>query len=160
MIPPSSIDIPLSEIFDRFRGAPIVLREENDDVSGKRVLSASEDENDVLARIRATAESIGLQTRVWTPTTVGSKNFFKNRINITVEKKSGTDDVWHIGKISDDSGKAVASIDKSVMTPAVEAALEEARKPEPPPAVPQETQSDITLITLPAVFRRNRSASL
>ncbi|HRI76431.1 MAG TPA: hypothetical protein PLX33_05515 [Alphaproteobacteria bacterium] len=160
MIPPSSIDIPLSEIFDRFRGAPIVLREENDDVSGKRVLSASEDENDVLARIRATAESIGLQTRVWTPTTVGSKNFFKNRINITVEKKSGTDDVWHIGKISDDSGKAVASIDKSVLTPAVVAALEEARKPEPTPALPQETQSDITLITLPAVFRRNRSASL
>lgn len=156
MIPPSGFDISLSEIFDRYNGTRIVLQQVSD-ATGKRELQASEEQNPVLADIRAVAESIGLQVRVWTPTTIGNKNFFKNRINVTLEKTDGPDNkpVWHIGKIRDDSGSAVAVIEKSAVTRDVLIALEEARKPPlPPPPPPTETAHDIQLFSLPSVIRR------
>lgn len=156
MIPPSNFDISLSEIFDRYNGTPVVLRQ-GMDAAGKRELQASEEQNPVLADIRTVAESIGLQVRVWTPTTIGNKNFFKNRINVTLEKTDGPDNkpVWHIGKIRDDGGNAVAVIEKSAVTRDILIALEEARKPPPPPAPPSvETAQDVQLLSLPSVIRR------
>lgn len=156
MIPPSTFDISLSEIFDRYRGTPVVLQQ-GTDAAGQRELQAREEQNPVLTDIRTVAESIGLQVRVWTPTTIGNKSFFKNRINVTLEKTDGPDNkpAWHIGKIGDDSGRAVAVIEKSAATRDLLIALEEARKPPPPPPPPSvETAQDVQLLSLPAIIRR------
>lgn len=156
MIPPTTFDISLSEIFDRYRGTRIILQQ-GTDADGKRALLASEEQNPVLADIRHVAESIGLQVRIWTPTTIGNKSFFKNRINVTLEKTDGPDQrpVWHIGKIGDDSGRTVATLDKSAITPDILNALDDARKPAKPPAAPDvETAQDVLLLSLPAIIRR------
>ncbi len=160
MIPASSFDISLCEIFDRYNGTPVVLQQ-GLDAAGKRALLANEEQNPVLADIRAVAESIGLQVRVWTPTTIGNKNFFKNRINVMLEKTDGPDNrpVWHIGKIRDDSGSPVAVIEKSIVTRDLLAALDEARKPLPPPAPPPgETAQDVQVLSLPSIIRRRTPA--
>lgn len=160
MIPPSHFDISLSEIFDRYRGTPVVLRQ-GMDATGNRELQASEEQNPVLADIRQIAESIGLQLRVWTPTTIGNKSFFKNRINITLTKTDGPDHkpAWHIGKIGDDSGRAIAALEKSAVTENILAALEEARKPPKPAPVSVAAAQDIQLISLPRIIRRRPAVS-
>lgn len=159
MIPSNQFDISLSEIFDRYQGKKILLLEETEQATGKRVMSAPEDQNPVLAQIRDTAESIGLQMRVWTPTTVGTKNFFKNRINIILKKTDSDESLWHIARINDDSGNPVASLEKSAVTPEILHALEEARKPPAPAPVPQASEKDITLLSMPAVRSRLKSFS-
>jgi|GEM_PF-2900087 len=105
-------DVDLDALFGRFYGRKIELTETvvlNNFGEQKRALIADPAQNPVLAEMEGIAAENGLRFRLWTPTTLGTKEFFANRVNITLkqaEDKTG----WAIAKAANDSGQPKMSL--------------------------------------------------
>ena len=99
-------DIDLDALFGRFYGRKIELTETiTQDMMGfqTRSLDADAAKNPVLIDMQNVAAENGLRFRLWTPTTMGTKQFYTNRVNITLTQtadKTG----WCIEKAANDSG--------------------------------------------------------
>lgn len=105
-------DIDLDALFGRFYGRKIELTETiSQDMMGfqSRSLDADPAKNPMLADMQNVAANNGLRFRLWTPTTVGTKEFHTNRVNITLSQtkdKTG----WVVEKAANDSGARMMSL--------------------------------------------------
>lgn len=105
-------DIDLDALFGRFYGRKIELTENiTTDMMGfqNRSLDADPAKNPMLADMQNVAAENGLRFRLWTPTTIGTKQFYTNRVNITLTQtadKTG----WVVEKAANDSGARKMSL--------------------------------------------------
>lgn len=105
-------DVDLDALFGRFYGRRIELSETTEpDHFGqpRRALTADPQQNPMLVDMQNVAAENGLRFRLWTPTTIGTKQFFTNRVNITLKQ---TDDKagWLVEKAANDSGATRMSL--------------------------------------------------
>lgn len=105
-------DIDLDALFGRFYGRRIELTENiTTDMMGfqNRSLDADPARNPLLAEMEGVAAENGLRFRLWTPTTLGTKEFYTNRVNITLQQapdKTG----WIVDRAANDSGQPKMSL--------------------------------------------------
>ena len=105
-------DIDLDALFGRFYGRKIELTENiAQDMMGfqSRSLDADPAKNPMLADMQNVAAENGLRFRLWTPTTVGTKQFYTNRVNITL-KQTADKTGWLVEKAANDSGARKMSL--------------------------------------------------
>jgi len=134
------IEIDLSALFKRFVGQPVVLEQETVPITGTRIYTAPFEKNPVLAEMEQLAAEEGLRFKVWTPQTPGKKEFYANRVNITLKQNKDNDNRWEISGASNDSGSAKMLLFPKDLSPKRE-------KTEPAsPATPEAEQQSIRVM--------------
>lgn len=126
------IEIDLSVLFERFMGQPVEL-DPAVSPTGTRIYNAPFEKNPALAEMEQLAAEHGLRFKVWTPQTPGKKEFYANRVNVTMRQNKDNGDRWEITGAANDSGVSHMTLFPRDLLPKREKkAADPAPVPEPP----------------------------